>query len=232
MASVVSELAIARGGRSLAAHLSVPAASTGESAGLLFVHGLHSDQIGYRSRAEEATARLGTTCLTFDLGGHGESGGVCEELSLRDHLGDVLAAYDALAGHARVDPRRIGVCGASYGAYLSARATAERDVSRLLLRAPALYADRDLDTPLRGLRSTSDRGVASGLLSALSRYEREVLIVESEHDEVISHATVEAYLSAFPHAAHHVIPETAHSLADDAARGAFLALILSFFEPL
>jgi pimeloyl-ACP methyl ester carboxylesterase len=210
----------------------VPAAGTGEGAGLLFVHGLHSDQTGYRSRAEEATARLGTTCLTFDLGGHGESGGSPEELSLRDHLGDVLAAYDTLAGHERVDPRRVGVCGASYGAYLAARATTERDVSRLLLRAPALYADRDLDTPPRDRLSTSDPSLASGLLSSLAHFDREVLIAESEHDEVIPHATVEAYRAAFPHASHHVIPDTAHSLADDAARGAFLALILSFFAPL
>jgi dienelactone hydrolase len=180
--------------------------------GVLFVHRLRSDQGGYRERAEAASERLGAVCLTFDLGGHGGSTGNLRELTARSHLGDVLAAFDVLASQPGVVPRRIGVCGASYGAYLTALLTAERPTRGLLLRAPALYADDDLDTPIE----------------RLGRYDGEVTIVESALDEVISRATIDAYLAACRRASHHVIPDTGHVLKDPAARSAFLELVVSW----
>jgi pimeloyl-ACP methyl ester carboxylesterase len=231
-APTIQELSIPSGPRRLAARLFGPAESTAPGPGLLFVHGLHSDQGGYRARAEAVCAAGAATCLTFDLGGHGRSDGELGELSLADHLADVLAAFDTLAGDPRVDPGRVGVCGASYGAYLAARVLADRDVERLLIRAPALYADGELLTPLKARRGASDPGAAADFLSRLSRYGGEVLIVESEHDEVIAHSTVEAYRTAFRLASYEVIPDVGHELRDEPSREAFLALIVAWFERL
>jgi uncharacterized protein len=232
MAIELRQTLIPRDGRTLAARLCIPEAQPDRGRGVLFVHGLRSDQSGYRDRAEAASAQIDATCLTFDLGGHGESTGDLEDLSLRDHLGDVLAAYDLLAAHERADPRRIGVCAASYGAYLAALLISERPVQRLLLRAPALYSDEDLNTPIRRLRSTSDPRAAVASLARLERYGGEVLILESERDEVIPHAIVKAYQSAFPRATHRVIPDASHELADPAWRAAFLNSILFWFDQL
>jgi len=198
--------------------------------GLLFVHGLWSDQGGYGERAVAAGERLGAVCLTFDLAGHGRSGGTLADLSARTHLGDVLAAYDLLVSQPSVDTGRIGVCAASYGAYLTSLLSAERPTRRLLLRAPALYADGDFDTPV-GERTAAQDGGPSVALERLAAYDGDVLIVESALDEVISAATVDAYRAACRHVAHEVIPDTGHALVGP-ARGAFVELIVSWFAAL
>jgi uncharacterized protein len=209
------------------------AASPDESPppGLVFVHGLRSDQTGYRERAD-VCARAGITSITFDLGGHGASEGELQHFSLRDHLADVLAVYDTLAGDLGVDASRIGLCGASYGAYLAARTVLERDVRRLLLRAPALYADGDFDVRLERLRSTTDAAVAAGTLGKFAGYGGAVLLIESGQDEVIPHAMVEAYRSAFPLSSYHCMAGATHALVEPAWRREFVELILSWFGAL
>jgi uncharacterized protein len=201
-----------------------------QASAILFVHGLHSDQGGYRERAEAVSQRLRAVSLTFDLGGHGRSAGSLAELTARTHLADVLAAYDLLVSQPSVDAERIGICGASYGAYLTALVTADRPVRRLLLRAPALFADEDLDTPVERRTAALDGGPSVALVR-LARYEGEVLIVESALDEVISAATIDAYRAACPRAAHEVIPDTGHELVG-AARATFRELIVSWFAGL
>jgi dipeptidyl aminopeptidase/acylaminoacyl peptidase len=102
---------------------------------VLFVHGQGSSQESYKHRAEVASASLEAVCLTFNLSGHGKDIGDSEEYSVVEHLDDVVAAFDFLASHPAVDRTRIGVCGASYGAYLAALLTAHRNFRSLILRA-------------------------------------------------------------------------------------------------
>lgn len=130
-------LSFRSGARVLAGEVYSPADRAPSGAGIVFVHGSASSQEGYGPRAETAADRIGATCLTFDLSGHGGSGGSLDELSLRDHLADCLAAFDALLGQPGVDPDRVGVCGASYGGFLGALLIARRPTASLLLRAPA-----------------------------------------------------------------------------------------------
>src|SRR5215470_17977274 len=127
-----------------------PVESSGKLPGLLFVHGFRSDQHNYQSRAEIAARELRTVGLTFDLSGHGTHGSAVDLQSLtpRNHAADVTAAYDALVRNPVVDGSRIGVCAASYGAYLAVLLTRHRAVSRLLLRAPAMREDDEYDAPL------------------------------------------------------------------------------------
>jgi len=226
-----SDIAIESGARRLAARRT-SGATGGAAPGILFLHGLHSDQSGYGPRAEAAASELGAVCLTVDLGGHGRSDGAREELSPRDHLGDALAAYDALVGSGGVDPDRVGVCGASYGAFLAALLAARRPVRRLLLRAPALYPDDWLDVPLTARGPLIGTPPASAALDSLARFDGDVLVVESGSDETIPPATVQAYLRARPGARHEVIAGATHRLAEPAWDEAFLRLVLDWFRPL
>jgi pimeloyl-ACP methyl ester carboxylesterase len=200
--------------------------------GLLFVHGLSSDQRGYRQRAEATSAALGAVCLTFDLSGHGKSEGALGSLSPRDHLSDVLAAYDKLISHERVDGDRVGVCAASYGAYLAALLVARRPVSRILLRAPGLYDDSDLDTPLDQRRRSRGDARAPLLFQILNEFRGEILILESGKDTTIPHAVVEAYLNACPRAHHELMPEATHALTEPAWQETFLRIIIRWFGKL
>jgi uncharacterized protein len=170
MEPTVSDIVIPSGSRELAARIIAGARSTSRQRGLVFVHGLDSDQSGYRDRALAAAAELDAVCLTFDLSGHGRSTGALDELSARDHLGDVIAVTDALVGQVAVDPNRLGVCGASYGAYLAALLRAERPVQRLLLRAPALYGDDVFDMPIADRRGAPQRQQSAKPLTVLERF--------------------------------------------------------------
>ena len=231
MSRPVSELTIDRGAHALSGHLVRPTAGDVSGRGLLFVHGLWSDQRGYLERAD-AVAAEGTTCLTLDLAGHGASTGDRDDLTLRLHFEDVLAAYDLLAGVEGVGPGRIGICAASYGAYLAAGLTCHRTVKRLLLRAPALYRDADFDSSLRDLRSSSSAADAAFFLAGLRRYPGDVMVVESERDEIIPNATIEVYVAAFRSVVHEIIPDATHALVEPDWRSAFLAKIVSWFAAL
>jgi uncharacterized protein len=222
------------GDRRLSARRFAPAdpAHEGDRPGLLFVHGLDSEQSGYADRAEAAVSRLGAVCLTFDLGGHGGSDGSLRSLTPRDNLADVVAAFDTLVGDKLVDGARIGVCGASYGAYLAALLTADRHVARLLLRAPGLYDDRELDKTLDSPKKSNRFASAREITRRLQHYAGAVLILEGEFDDVIPHEIIEVYLEACRDAQHAVIPRARHALVDEVTRAYFRNSIVDFFADL
>ena len=199
---------------------------------ILFLHGLGTGQDGYEPRARLAAERLGAACLTFDLGGHGATDGVRERLSARDHLAEACCAYDALCTAGAPARERVGVCGASYGAFLAALLLGERRVSRLLLRAPALYPDAWIDLPL-GERGTLAGAPASSLaLDRVAAFAGETLVLESGRDAVIERDTIEAYLTASPRVHHEVIAEATHHLSEPAWKARFEALIVEWFAAL
>jgi len=216
------------GGRSLHGRLFGPAR---RRPAILFIHGLHSTQAGYGERAEALVEELGAVCLTFDLGGHGESEGVQGSLSLADHIGDVVAAYDRLVGERDVDPARVGVAGASYGGYLAAVLTARRPVVRLAIRAPALYADADVSVPPTARRHAPVEG-PNAALDAVHGFAGPFLVVESGRDSVVPADTVHAYLRAARSARHVVMTDAEHALTEPAWRAEFLAILLDFFRGL
>lgn len=223
------ELALRSGARRLAAGCFTPVSRRASGAGILFIHGMGSDQSGNRRRAEAAAEGLGACCLTFDLSGHGRSEGSLATLSLHDHLDDCMAAFDALASAEDVDAGCLGVCGASYGGYLAALLSTVRPVQSLLLRAPALYADEDFERAGGPDGSSPQTPATSAALRALGAFSGEVLVLESGRDTVIPHEIVESYLSVCPQARHELIPEAAHHLSEERWRTAFIEIIVRWF---
>ncbi|WP_019654172.1 alpha/beta hydrolase family protein [Variovorax atrisoli] len=206
--------------------------------GVLLVHGWDGSQEQYAKRANELAA-LGCVCLTFDLRGHARHAARRMEVTREDNLRDVLAAYDALVSHPTVDPAAIAIVGSSYGGYLAALVSAMRPVRWLALRAPALYRDGEWDTP-KGALSRSDlvayrRSLVgpkdNRALAACAAFAGDVLIVESEHDQIVPHPVVENYLGAFKRVksvTYRVLSGADHALSKQEWRQAYGSLLVSW----
>jgi pimeloyl-ACP methyl ester carboxylesterase len=239
MATRDEVLDIAVEGQHIAGTLLAPGGSALAAPGVLFLHGWGGSQEQYLGRAR-AIAALGWVCLTFDFRGHARDQRERETVSRRDNLRDVLAAYDRLVAHPRVDASSIAVVGSSYGAYLATMLTWLRAVRWLALRAPALYQDYDWDRPKRQLHldpelsSYRRRAVSpedNRALLACQVFRGDVLIVESENDQVIPHTVIENYLTACPHVhslTHRVIAGADHGLTEEKWRTAYTAILVGW----
>ena len=209
--------------------------------GVLFVHGWGGSQAQYRARAR-ALATRGCVCLTFDLTGHAATQPLFETVSREQNLRDVVSAYDLLCSHRNVDPEQIAVVGSSYGGYLAAILTARRAVRWLVLRVPALYVDSDWDMPKLKLRKAQNLVVyrqsfvpaaENRALRDCANFTGDVLVVESEFDDLIPHTVIESYLEAFVKARSktwRLVSGADHGLTDERCQQAYTSLLLNWFS--
>lgn len=201
MAALDETVEIAVDGETIGGTMLVPQAKL---PGLLFVHGWGGSQSQDLSRAKSIAA-LGCECLTFDMRGHAATEAKRDTVTRTENLSDVIAAYDLLASRPSVDQTAVAVVGSSYGGYLAALLTLHRPVRWLALRVPALYRDAGWDKPKRELDREDiaryRRNVVTAsenlALDACSRFPGDVLVVESEHDDVVPHETLLSYRAAF-----------------------------------
>lgn len=208
--------------------------------GVLLVHGWDGSQQQDIARAHELAA-LGCICLTFDLRGHVRHQAERDKVTREDNLRDLLAAYDVLVAHPAVEPQAIAVVGSSYGGYLASILTAMRPVRWLGLRVPALYEDADWNAPKNSLdrrrldeyRRSRVHPRENRALAACAQFRGDVLLVESEHDVLVPHQTIENYLKAFMHAqsvTYRVIAGADHGLADAQWRQNYTSLLVRWME--
>jgi hypothetical protein len=226
---------VAVDGQSLAGTLVEPGRKV---PGVLFVHGWGGGQEQYLARAREIAA-LGCVCLTFDLRGHAGTKEQHETVTRQENLDDVVAAYDILAGHHGVDRDSIAVVGSSYGGYLAAILTSLRPVRWLALRVPALYRDEDWPLPKEQLkkyglaeyRQHAIRPQDNRALTACAAFRGDVLVVESEHDDIVPHPVISNYVAAFENAhslTYRVIAGADHKLSEDAWQQAYTVLLVTW----
>ncbi len=219
-----------------------PAASARPSVsvpGVLFIHGWGGSQEQFLA-AGRALADLGCVCLTFDLRGHGRSAALRESVSREDNLRDVVAAYNTLVSQEGVDGSAIAVAGTSYGGYLAAILTSLRPVRWLALHAPALYKDRNWELPKRQLHHDLDlvgfrrrimEPEENRALSACEAFRGDVLLVESEHDEIVPHPAVGNYLGAcldVHSLTYRVLEGADHGLSEERWRQAYTTILVNW----
>ena len=208
--------------------------------GVLFVHGWAGSQ-RRDERRSRAIAQLGCICLTFDLRGHGEMREDIKSVTPSDNLMDVCSAYDALVGHPGVDPNSIAVVASSYGAYLATLLTAHRPVRWLAMRVPALYEDDSWNVAkyslnreeLQRFRSFQVPVQSNRALRSCLDFRGDVLIVESENDHLIPHATIASYIASFVMArsiTHRMVENADHALSSPESRHAYDELLLGWIR--
>ncbi|PZX33804.1 conserved hypothetical protein [Cupriavidus phytorum] len=209
--------------------------------GVLFVHGWGGSQQQYLARARKVTG-LGCVCLTFDLTGHAGTRAQYETVSRTRNLADVVAAYDVLVRQPEVDRNAIAVVGSSYGGYLAALLSSLRQVRWLAFRAPALYMDTGWDLPKRQLHREQDLvtyrrsmvpPASNRALRACTAFTGDVLVIESEHDQIVPHAVVMSYVDSCIHAnslTYRVIKGADHGLSDEEFQRTYSSMLVNWLR--
>jgi dienelactone hydrolase len=206
---------------------------------ILFIHGWGGSQEQDLARAREASG-LGCVCMTVDLRGHDLAMPKSKTVSREQNLQDILTAYDWLAAQPNVEPSAIAVVGISYGGYLATILSSLRSIRWLALRAPALYKDGGwelpklqlhADTDLRAYRMSRIPAAENLALKAASAFRGDVLIVESEHDDVVPHPVIENYVAAFSNTKSltaRVIGGADHGLTEKHMRKSYTELLIKW----
>ena len=199
-----------------------PASADTPRGAVLFIHGWTGAQDANDVRLARMLAADGFHCLTFDLAGHGRSGGDAAAFTIADFLAQVHAACDAL-GDARGESLPF-VCGSSFGAYLAMLLAAERPLRGISLRVPANYPDAIFDGPpvsayiasgeARAFRERRLQPVENRALAALSAFTGPVQLIAAGQDETIPCRTTENFISAVRPGAlqYHVLEEATHTV--------------------
>lgn len=195
---------------------------------LLVIHGWRSAKERYPDRVKDIVEK-GFIALILDLPGHGESEGDISTMIRKDYVGGVISAYDYLLSLSSVDKNRIGVEGSSFGGYLAILLSAKRDVKWLALKNPANYPDIGENEPQmsvpniiykghKGIWGEQPLNVSENTaIKALSEYKGEILLMQSEKDEIIPKQTFINYLSAIrdkSRLTHAVIKDADHRTSD------------------
>ncbi|WP_326542441.1 alpha/beta hydrolase family protein [Pseudorhodoferax sp.] len=127
------------------------------------------------------------------------------EVSRSDSLHALLEDYMDLAGVRGIARGRLGLLGFSYGGYMATFLAAAKPVRFLALRSPALYPDAGWDEPKESLDQPSLRAYRGQRLGpaqnrslwCCARFRGDVLLIDSEEDEIIPPAVIANYESAF-----------------------------------
>lgn len=155
--------------------------------------------------------------------------------ALRQALDDYCALDSRLHGGPAV------VLGFSFGAYIGAYVAASRPVHGLVLRSPALYPDEDWSTPkedldkrdLAAYRRRVHAPFENGALGCCARFEGDVLLVDSEDDQVIPSPVITSYKAAFQRArsvTRYTVKGADHQLTDPRWQTAYRAVVLGWLR--
>lgn len=226
-------------GQKLAGTIRYPDHINKQNPAVLFIHGWMSNQRRNILYIQELL-KMGFICLTFDLRSHGESEGERSILSRENYMRDVIAAYDFLIQQKGVDHDQIGIIGSSFGSYLGTILTSKRNIKWLALRVPANYPDEGFDQPqvkYANSKTTAWRKEklapdATVALRALQHFSNDVLIIESEFDELCPHQTMENFMNAVSDKnklSHVVMKGADHSIKNEAQRSVFTDIIVDWF---
>ena len=219
-----------------------PAKQKEKNPAVYFLHGWSSSEETTKKRAE-ALAKIGFIAMTFSMRGGGKSDGDITQYFRKDFLQDALGAYDFLSQQSGVDKNNISVIGASFGGYLATLVTRQRKVNNLVLRVPGNYTGEltinhsifsgDNSATVVGPKFNAVIGKKTYSLDALHHFSGNVLIIESENDNIIPHDVIKDYLDAVQDKSKltHVIMKNAdHQLSDEVQKEQYSEILVDWFS--
>lgn len=176
--------------------------------------------------------------------GHGGSEGNINITTTKEFFDDVLAAYDYFVEIKGVDKEKINIVGSSFGGYLGALLTTKKNIKRLALRVPADYPNDFFNkskmqtSGITGPTIVAWRNQIKNsneifALKSISNFNGEVLIIESERDDVVPHETVQNYANAVKNKSkltHIVIKNAPHSIKEGPFRNEVKKILVDWFK--
>lgn len=176
---------------------------------LVVLPGYSSSKARQKNHAEAMVQGTGTSAVTVDFSGHGNSPFELRDTRPAQHFLELIYVFDWLKQ--KYPAAIISVSGSSYGGFLAVQLSKYREFDNLVLRAPAIYkppAFYDLwsvridnenayNTQMQGYRQDSKALAKHPLLSRATAFKGKVLVVVHEKDEVVPRQTTDAYINAF-----------------------------------
>ena len=210
---------------------------------ILFIHGWTSEKKRSYQYAK-GLANLGYISFLFDMRRHGKSEGNINKATAKDFLNDVLAAYDYFVKVENVEKENINVVGNSFGSYLAVLLTTKRNARCLVLRVPADYPNDAFNKPKMQASGSDNPAIFtwrtqvkhSGetfALSAIAEFNGEILIIESEKDDVVPHETIQNYVNAVidkSKLTHTVMRGAPHSIKEGPFRDKVEKILTDWFK--
>lgn len=174
--------------------------------GLLVLPGWHDRGPQLTKALKAALQPLGWVCRRVDLPDSSWPADWRAEMSRDDVLRQALEDHDRL--QLRLNGGPMTVLGFSFGAYIAAFVAAARQADRLVLRSPALYPDDGWTTPkealdelkLESYRSVVHDTPSNGALRCCAQFRGDVLLIDSEKDQVIPWPVIASYQGSFTNA--------------------------------
>ncbi|MFA7309787.1 MAG: alpha/beta fold hydrolase [Candidatus Paceibacterota bacterium] len=225
-------------GNTLETDLFMPPSGTPPFAGVLFFPGMTGSRSKY-SQFAEALAEKGMAAMTVSIRGHEGSSGDVENTTAAEFETDGIAAYDFFVKQDGIDPRRIGICGGSFGGLIAAVTSEVRPVKSIVMRAPAAYTpemrqEKMGDILARETHVFNDISNVEGTaaIRAITEFRGSLLVIACENDDHIPLAIPQAYFDNAKLAARkefEILKGAEHSLQTNALRTQFTDRLVRWF---
>ncbi|HUD09229.1 MAG TPA: alpha/beta fold hydrolase [Patescibacteria group bacterium] len=183
--------------------------------GVIFFHGSGSSGDMFFEAAERIASK-GILAFMFHFRGCGMSDGNFEEQTLEMGLEDAKAGLKFFLSTDELDKNRVGLMGSSFGGWLAAMVCLDFDFKSVLLSVPAAFAPFRMST-----LHTEDIDVLkkdfweSESYQKIAKFKNNLLIVQSENDDILPEGMVEKYLEVATNAKkveHLVLKDTKHRI--------------------
>lgn len=185
-----------------------------EKFSILVLHGAGGSNRKRYDLLREFLWRRGIGSVAFDLLGHGETGGNLSDSSLKERTEQALKIIES-----QQLSTPLILIGASMGAYTAVKITSLREVGKLVLFVPAMYAAEAYEALFTNQFSEIIRKpnswISSDAWEILSKFRGELLLIQAEGDDVIPKEVVEKIFesaSAVHKKELYVVPESSHQI--------------------
>ena len=162
---------------------------------VIFFHGMTSSEKNYLPLANQLLEN-NIASLTVNIRGHGTDSQNFNKLSINDAIDDALNCYQFIKNRSEFNGI-LGACGASLGATLATSLATFPELKSLVLRSPAAYPIQNLTfqqimaKESTFFQNTNDLGKAG----IIKRFTGSLLVIKSEHDDIIPDSLSDLFLS-------------------------------------